>query len=280
MNTAIDVLQVSDLGRFHQEYLLRNRPVLIRGLKDRYPIKIFDWSAEYFDRVLGDTKVPVLATKQAFFSYEGDEQQMPFREFSARSFGNNPDQGIHYFFKNSTKVLPDGHDDADKITELASYLQRSVMRKLWMSRGGLTSGLHFDAAENFNFQLRGHKIFTLYPPGVRAYYPLPMFSQTAHISGVYRDGPGSDLSRFPRFDRQRGIDIEVRAGEVLYVPVYWWHQVESLGDENVNLNFWWLPSMKKQLLNWNQALRGHLFLLLRYLKFGNILKVPTQSTKA
>jgi ribosomal protein L16 Arg81 hydroxylase len=107
-----------------------------------------------------------------------------------------------------------------------------------------------------------------------------MFSQTAHISGVYRDGPEPDLALFPRFDPESGVRIELQAGEVLYIPAYWWHQVQSLGEENVNLNFWWFPSLKKQLGNWNQALRGHAQLGLRLLKFGSIQKAPQQTEKA
>ena len=60
---SCDVLEHSELHRFHDEYFVRNRPVVLRGLRDHNPRKIFDWSAAYFDDVLGDAEVPVLVTE-------------------------------------------------------------------------------------------------------------------------------------------------------------------------------------------------------------------------
>jgi hypothetical protein len=270
----VAILQPNELSRFHREFYVPNRPVVLRGLGELKPLRIFEWSAEYFREVMGAQRVPVLKTTTGFLSYERDVIEMPFDEFVARSFGGPKDPTLRYYYKNSVDRLPPGHDDSGEIEPLAPYIARAVMRNLWISGPGLTVGLHFDPAENFNFQLRGEKLFTLYPPGVRAYYPMPMFSQTAHISRVYRGGPSPNLSDFPRFDPKQGIPVELRAGDVLYLPAYWWHQVESRGEENVNLNFWWLPSLRKQLRHPNQALRGHVQVLLRYAKFGNLQKAP------
>lgn len=274
------VLHADELHRFASEFYAPNRPVVIRGLAERHPARIFEWSASYFERVLGDTSVPVLSTDSGFLSYERDVEQLPYREFVARSFGPEASSRRRYYFKNPTSMLPPGHDDSEQLPVLGPYIRRAVLRNLWISGGQITVGLHFDAAENFNFQLRGDKTFELYPPGVRAYYPMPMFSQTAHISRVFRDGPTPDFARFARFDRSRVMSVHLQAGEVIYIPAYWWHQVTSHGAENVNLNFWWLPSLRKQLANPNQALRGHAQLALRYLKFGNVQKAPAQKSGA
>jgi ribosomal protein L16 Arg81 hydroxylase len=68
----------------------------------------------------------------------------------------------------------------------------------------------------------------------------------------------------------------LQAGDALYLPAYWWHQVHSLGTENVNLNCWWLPSGRKQLRHCNQAVRGYYQLLSRFVKQGGLLKAPRQ----
>lgn len=271
-----DIVEYRDIEHLHRDNLPANRPAVIRGTRDANPsLAIFRWSPSYFADVLGDREVPVLATKTGFLSYERDVNAMPFRTFVERAFVTEKRAELRHYYKNPTTLLPAGHDDSERIAPLACYLSKAITRNLWISGPGLTVGLHFDAAENLNFSLRGRKRFTLYPPGVRAYYPLPMFSQTAHISGVFRDGPNPDLRRFPRFDPSRAIDIELSEGEILYLPAYWWHQVTSLGEENVNLNFWWLPSKRKQLLHWNQALRGHVQLGLRWLKYRNIQQAPS-----
>lgn len=272
-----DIIHGSDLSRFHN-YHAANRPVLIRGLRDTQALKIFDWSTHYLERIMGDKHVPVMATRTGFLSYERNFVDMAFSEFCVRMLRPDADTGTRYYYKNPTSLLPAGHDDSDLITELRRYTQKAVARNLWISSSGLTVGLHFDPADNLNFALRGHKAFWLYPPGTRSYYPLPMFSQTAHISGVFRNGPNSDLTKFPRFDPSLGVRVDVREGDVLYIPAYWWHQVESIGEENLNLNFWWLPTLGKQLGNWNQALRGHVQVLLRLVKHGNIQQTPADKS--
>jgi lysine-specific demethylase 8 len=277
-NVSCDILNASELGRFRADCYDRNKPCVIRGLAEQKRYKVFEWSAEYFKNVLGNTPVPVIATETGWLSYERDVTAMPYDEFVERSFGSSRSRDVLYYFKNPTKLLPPGHDDSASIEVLGKYVAKALMRNLWISPGGITVGLHYDHAENFNFQLRGEKVFTLYPPGVRAYYPMPMFSQTAHISRVFRDGPNPDLSRYPRFDPSKAVRIDLRAGDVLYLPAYWWHQVESLGDENVNLNFWWLAPAWKQVLWWNQALRGYYQLASRYLKMGSLQKAPAQTS--
>jgi hypothetical protein len=269
-----EILNQTDLPVFHREYYLRNRPVIIRGLSDRYSARIFQWSAGHLIGEIGDQTVPVMTTRSGFLSYERNFAHMPFRDFAARMFASDPETGLRYYYKNPTSNLPAGVEDAECITDLAAYISKSVARNLWISSSGLTVGLHFDPADNLNFQLRGSKSFALYPPGVRPYYPLPMLSQTAHISGVFRDGPRLDPERFPRFRPDTVIRVTLQEGDVLYLPAYWWHMVESLGHENVNLNFWWLPRVAKQLANPNQALRGHVQVLLRLVRYGNIQQAP------
>ena len=274
---AVDVLDFRDFGRFG-DYYASNRPVVVSGVRAAGAFKVFDWSAESLGRAMADQVVPVLTTSTGFLSYERDVHPMRFAEFLSRSFGPQQGGDVRYYFKNPVTLLPAGLDDSREIPCVGEYIRKAMTGNLWISGPGLTVGLHFDAAENFNFQLRGRKAFWLYPPGTGPYYPLPMFSQTAHISGVYRNGPDPDLRQFPRFDPARGVRVEMRAGDMLYLPAYWWHQVESLGDENVNLNFWWVPAIRKQLANPNQALRGYVQLGLRYLQYGNIQRAPASSS--
>jgi len=271
---ACDIIQGHELPTFRENYYLLNRPVVIKGLSLMYECELFQWSVEYFGKRMGDAVVPVMKTSTGFLSYEREFASMPFHEFVAHTFRDTDAKTLRYYYKNPTSLLPPGLDDSERIDALRSYIQKAMLRNLWISGSGLTVGLHFDPAENLNFQLRGEKKFTLYPPGIRRFYPLPMFSQTAHISGVYREGPNPDLKRFPRFDPTVAISATLTRGDVLYLPAYWWHQVESVGTENVNFNCWWFPKLKTQVKNWNQALRGHIQTGLRMLRHGNLQKTP------
>lgn len=49
---------------------------------------------------------------------------------------------------------------------------------------------------------------------------------------------------FPKFEDARGFEGVVGPGEVLYIPIYWWHHVESLmrGGPTISITFWYKVS--------------------------------------
>jgi hypothetical protein len=275
-------IRYPELRGFYRDHYGANEPAVLVGVPEAHPLEIFRYSPEYLEQALGDREFPVVSTESGFLSYERDTVKMSFREFVARTFrdqGNENGTAPKYYFKNSTKLLPPQLDDTAGITGLAPFFTKSVLKNVWISAGTLTVGLHYDAAENLNIQIRGRKRFVLYPPGTAGYYPCPMFSQTAHISRVFRDGPELDPARFPKFDESRAREVILEQGEILYLPAYWWHQVTSLGAVNINVNTWSLPSWTKQIANWNQALRGHYQVLSRLIAFGDLTNAPGQTRK-
>jgi hypothetical protein len=267
-----------ELSGFYRDHYAANQPAVVVGVPEHHSLEIFRFTPEYLDRALGDREFPVVTTDTGFLSYERDTVKMKFREFVDATFRQKAD-GPKYYFKNSTKLLPAHLDDTSGIVGLAPFFTKSVMKNLWISRGSLTVGLHFDAAENLNIQIRGRKRFMLYPPGTSGYYPCPLFSQTAHISRVFRDGPQLDRAKYPRFDESKGREVILEEGEILYLPAYWWHQVTSLGDVNINVNTWSIPVISKQIWNWNQALRGHYQMISRLMAFGDLTKAPVQTQR-
>ena len=52
-----------------------------------------------------------------------------------------------------------------------------------------------------------------------------------------------DLNRFPLFRRARRLECTLRPGDVLFMPAFWWHEVQSQPDirenRNMAVNFWW-----------------------------------------
>lgn len=50
-----------------------------------------------------------------------------------------------------------------------------------------------------------------------------------------------NLTKFPKFKEARGCEAVVGPGDVLYIPIYWWHHIESLmrGGPTITINFWY-----------------------------------------
>jgi hypothetical protein len=132
---------------------------------------------------------------------------------------------------------------------------RSMLReKLWLGGKGLITPLHYDPVETFHWVIRGAKRFLCYPPGVARYYPYPSDSDAPFISRVDPDDPRP--GQFPRFQRAAALELTVGAGELLYLPAFWWHQVYSRGALNLSLNFVWFASGTRNLRHFRQYLRA------------------------
>jgi len=103
-------------------------------------------------------------------------------------------------------------------------------------RGNVTPA-HYDEQENIFAQLAGRKRVVLFSPrDFGCLYPFPLHHPNDRQAQVDFDAP--DASRFPRFGEARGFEATLSAGELLYIPQYWFHHVENLDDACVSLNFW------------------------------------------
>lgn len=51
-----------------------------------------------------------------------------------------------------------------------------------------------------------------------------------------------DLKRFPNFPKAHRLNCVLRPGDVLFMPAFWWHEVQSYPDpkekRNLAINFW------------------------------------------
>lgn len=103
----------------------------------------------------------------------------------------------------------------------------------WLGPGGHVEPLHYDPADGVLLQLSGAKKIRLVPPQFsRALYPFPVLSRIRPwFSRVELSRP--DFESFPR--AREAVDamteIDLQAGQGLYIPAGWWHEVSSLGDD-------------------------------------------------
>ena len=45
-----------------------------------------------------------------------------------------------------------------------------------------------------------------------------------------------DLARYPNFNRTRPLTVTLEAGDALFIPALWWHEVVSeVGDGGLNI---------------------------------------------
>ena len=113
--------------------------------------------------------------------------------------------------------------------------------RIWFGTADTVSGLHHDYLTNWYAQVFGEKQFILFSPDqVNSLYPKS--GSLAHWSAV--DPVHPDLDAFPRFAAARPVTVTVTAGEVLFLPSFWWHHVTSL-SVSISVNQWWRDDLSE-----------------------------------
>jgi len=114
------------------------------------------------------------------------------------------------------------------------YQVSPVDINFWCGVLGTSSGLHCDVTPNCNVQIVGQKHFILFPPSQsRLVYRIPK------ITHCRFDPNTPDFDRFPLARNASGWQCTLHAGESLYIPVGWYHQVTVTSAWAANVNFFW-----------------------------------------
>lgn len=93
---------------------------------------------------------------------------------------------------------------------------------------GARSTLHIDQNDNLFVQIAGTKRLRLFPPTEGGnLYAYPVYhsqDRRAQVDLQRADDP-DHLARYPRLAAATSVDVEIRRGQLLFLPAYWWHEV-------------------------------------------------------
>lgn len=121
--------------------------------------------------------------------------------------------------------------------------------------GRNTTAVHFDGHENLLLCLCGGKRLLLYPPSDARYlYPCNDFTRSPVVPFAHLEELSDDLQRkFSLVARARPLEVQLSAGDMLYLPSCWWHCVEGSEEPNMILNWWFGLHSEKKALAFNAA---------------------------
>lgn len=127
---------------------------------------------------------------------------------------------------------------------------------LWVGTGASTSTLHKDPYENLYAVVTGCKVFTLLPPGDAPWLPersVPAGQYRRRADGTWYVAQGEESGGHVSWidvgvlgscaeggnwpAHTHPVTVHVRAGEVLYLPAGWYHQVTQVGP-TIAVNYW------------------------------------------
>eukprot|EP00924_Labyrinthula_sp_SR-Ha-C_P008803 augustus_masked-scaffold_2-processed-gene-3.46-mRNA-1 protein AED:0.06 eAED:0.06 QI:0/-1/0/1/-1/1/1/0/441 len=111
---------------------------------------------------------------------------------------------------------------------------------LWFGTSTADTKLHSDCCDNFVQMIAGVKRWYIMPP-TDSRYISPVKCDGAHQSLCWADVPYPNkelsLEEKKKLAAGNGMVIDLKAGEMLYLPAGWWHHIENLGP-TIMVNFW------------------------------------------
>lgn len=249
----IDRIHQPTINEF-QQYVMESQPVVITGVATKWHA-YSNWTPENFQQMFGNLEVPLRQSDNELDVFFGKENQQRFLSFAQYIdlilHWNNPQKRPPYFgniFLNDPEIKsltePILQDFA-----FPNYFSDAVRNDLhlWIGAAEQKSTIHNDNYQNLNAQIYGKKAFLLFSPEQHPLlYPVKI---DAELWSSPIDPQNPDLNKYPLYDRTLGIEAILEPGEILFIPIFWWHQARAITTA-INLNTW--AFTKKISDYWNE----------------------------
>lgn len=292
--TALPIERIvdPDPDHFRREYLEKSRPVVISLSAEKRPPQM-QWNFASLIEMVRGLSVPVYdwgkngPTVDDQFTIE----KLPFDQALGYTQGVDRPENQRYSIcqlpiddyppLNEDYRLPDFLAKAEPDRgALPGFMDESPRDALFVS---FFRGIHFHNGREALAQVaHGHKRFVLFSPNETPYLyakkfwsnPIAWFDETEAVfcSDIpFERGLDVDLERFPKFAKAQPYVVDVRAGDMLFIPTHWWHFTVASTPSVVVVRFWDSPLRRWAFpLAWRSVLmkpyRKYLFRRLRRMK--------------
>jgi hypothetical protein len=228
---------------FLERYYAPGRPVILVGEMADWPA-LSRWTPKYLQHAIGSRVVEFQGERSKNERFEMDKdahrRTLPFDQFINLIGGDTGNDAYitAYNSAGNAEALSALHTD---LGFLDKFLSRDVSQPqgmMWIGPAGTITSLHHDLTNNFIAQIVGRKRLKLVPAADvgKLYNHLHVFSEIADL-----EDPTLGGTHFPLLADARIYDVTLSPGEIIFIPLAWWHQVKSL-DFSVTItytNFLW-----------------------------------------
>jgi hypothetical protein len=230
-------------GEFLERYYATNRPVILTGLLADSPACRW-WTPQYLAQACGDATVQIMSGRHGDPRYElnsdSHKQELSMSQYVDMLLYGGTTNDYYLVANNAFFEREETQTLFNEVPQLPEYLDHANSQRrifLWFGPGGTVTPLHHDVMNIMAAQIFGRKRFTLIAP-----------EQTPYVYneiGVYGevDCRNPDYSRHPLYRQTTPLDFLLEPGEVLFIPVGWWHYVEALETSiMVSYTNFWFPN--------------------------------------
>ncbi|MDT9598983.1 cupin-like domain-containing protein [Sphingosinicella rhizophila] len=226
-NPARDVprLEKVDAASFLQHFYSASRPVILRGEMEDWPaLKL--WTPAYLKAKVGPVPVEYQGGRSGNAGYElqkdKHKNKLAFDDF-IDLITLNPGNDAYLTANNSEANGNAFAALADDVRPISNFLRGSFGMP-WIGPMGTFTPLHFDLTNNLVAQVVGSKWIVLLPPS-----ETRLLYNERHVFSAVHDVMDEDiLEKFPLARDAVTYELELEAGELLFIPIGWWHQVTAL----------------------------------------------------
>lgn len=243
-----------DRAVFENEILPSNRPAVLKGLLRDWPVvqagrESATSVASYFKRFdNGGTVNAMVGAPQidGRFFYSEDFQGFNFESIDV-SISTALDNLVSLAETPQPPAIALQALHVPDIMPLFSgentmpLLDSDIAPRIWISNRSRIAA-HFDNNHNIACVLSGSRRFTVFPPDqVGNLYIGPLLKTPGGTPTSVVDLSEPDYERFPKYRDalEAAQEAILEPGDAIYIPILWWHGVESLESLNVLANYWW-----------------------------------------
>ncbi|MDO5510178.1 MAG: cupin-like domain-containing protein [Weeksellaceae bacterium] len=208
--------------QFKQEYLAKQKPVVIEKLTEDWPAYSL-WNFEYIREKAGDKVVPLYDNEpvKAEDGFNEPRTKMPMRDYLDLLQSGPTD--LRIFLYNLIRETPDLQQDYAYPDLGVKFLKGFPMLFLGGENARVFMHYDIDLANIFHFHFVGEKDCIIVPPEQSEnMYKIPL----SVICREDIDFDAPDFKRFPKLQQLKPYKTRLSHGEMLYMPEGYWHYMK------------------------------------------------------
>lgn len=222
---AVPRLHRPDADSFFRDHYSRLMPAVLTGMVDDWPA--MGWTLDALVQKLGNPEIEVQTGRETDPDFElnsiAHKSRLKWHDVLDRLRGDPCTNDFYVTANNSgvnRKALAPLWRD---VGPLPGYLGESRLGDgfFWMGPRGTITPWHHDLTQNLLVNFVGRKRVTLASPA-----ETPRMRNHRHCFSLF--GADAGLGDALAANRPATVQLDIGPGEILFIPVGWWHHVEGL----------------------------------------------------
>jgi hypothetical protein len=218
----------------YERHFAASRPVVLTRFLEGWSA-LSRWSPEYFKERFGHVEIEVMSGRdgdpEPDRNFEAHREKVRMADYVDRVRGGGSTNDVYLVAHNNVLQHTELSALLEDVAPDESIFDPDLARccSLWFGPAGTMTPLHHDTTNILFCQVYGRKRVRLVAP-----------AETALVRGARGFYAGVDCED-PRFEEDPELaqvlvkDVELAAGEALFIPAGWWHRVAAL-EVSINLS--------------------------------------------